>query len=279
MRCERALEADPQPRHLPHAPLHPGLASRRDAARPPPPGLSVERAAAADPDGALPARLEEIAVLEWAIAEDAHDARAPYYLGCLLYDKRRYEEAIARWRRAARLDPAFPTVHRNLGIAEFNVLGRPERALSAYRRAHRAEPTDARVLYELDQLRKRLGHDPAARLHALEAEPATVLERDDLTVELVTLLNLAGRYREAVEVLSARRFHPWEGGEGLVSAAWVVAHRELAREALANGDAPTAVEHARAAMHYPPNLGEGKHLLTPENELQLLLARSLLRGG
>ena len=34
------------------------------------------------------ARLEEIAVLEWAIAQDGHDPRAPYYLGCLLYDRR-----------------------------------------------------------------------------------------------------------------------------------------------------------------------------------------------
>jgi hypothetical protein len=39
------------------------------------------------------------------------------------------------------------------------------------------------------------------------------------------------------------------------------------------------VEHVQAAMHYPPNLGEGKHLLTPENELQLLLGRGLLAGG
>jgi tetratricopeptide (TPR) repeat protein len=148
----------------------------------------------ADPHHALPHRLEEVAVLEWAIAQDGHDPRAPYYLGCLLYDKRRYHDAIALWRRAARLDPSFPTVQRNLGIAEFNVLHRPQRALAAYRRAHRADPTDARVLYELDQLRKRLAHDPAARLRALERERATVLQRDDLTVELVTLFNLCGRW-------------------------------------------------------------------------------------
>ena len=35
----------------------------------------------------------------------------------------------------------------------------------------------------IDQLRKRLGHDPATRLRALEQEQATVLSRDDLTVE------------------------------------------------------------------------------------------------
>jgi len=42
----------------------------------------------------------------------------PYYLGNLLYDRRRYEDAIDLWRQAAQLDPSFPTVHRNLGLAE-----------------------------------------------------------------------------------------------------------------------------------------------------------------
>ena len=239
----------------------------------------LARARAARPDYAMPSRLEEVAILEWAMAQDPSDARAPYYLGNLLYDRRRYHEAIAAWRRAARLDPGFPTVHRNLGIAEFNVLHRPDRALAAYRRAFRAEPSDARVLYELDQLRKRLGHAPQIRLRALEAHSSLVRQRDDLSVEFVTLLNRVGRHGEAVATLEARRFHPWEGGEGLVSRQWVVAHRELARQALRRGDAEMAVELARAAMTYPHNLGEGKHLLTPEHELQLLLGRALLAAG
>jgi len=220
-------------------------------------------------------RLEEIEVLQWAISQDNRDARAPYYLGNLLYDKRRYHEGIGMWRRASRLDPDFPTVHRNLGIAEFNILGRPDRALAALRRAHRVDPHDARVLYELDQLRKRVGHPPAVRLRSLERQRRVVLARDDLSVEYVTLLNRSGRYGEAAEILSERRFHPWEGGEGLVSQQWVVAHRELARVMLRAGNPGVAAELVRAAMDYPHNLGEGKHLLTRENELQLLLAECL----
>jgi tetratricopeptide (TPR) repeat protein len=59
----------------------------------------------------------------------------------------------------------------------------------------------------------------------------------------------------------------------------VVAHRELGRAALRGGDAGRAATLIRAAMAYPPNLGEGKHLLTAENELQLLLGRALLAGS
>ncbi len=241
---ERALAADPAPRHVPL--LHYTLAwleSRRGD------GAAAARqraaAAAAAPEHAFPARLEEIAVLEWAIAAAPHDPRAPYYLGNLLYDKRRYHDAIALWRRAARLDPAFATAWRNLGIAEFNVLRRPGHALAAYRRAFRADATDARVLYELDQLRKRLGHAPAARLRSLERQREAVRKRDDLGVEFVALLNRVGRHGQALAELRARRFHPWEGGEGLVSAQWLVANRELARMALRAGDPRAAAELVR----------------------------------
>jgi tetratricopeptide (TPR) repeat protein len=239
--------------------------------------LRMARKAA--PEYALPVRLEEIEVLEWAMAQEPSDPRAPYYLGNLLYDKRRYHDAILMWRRAAKLDPDLATVHRNLGIAEFNVLGRPDRALAAYRRSLRADPTDARVFYESDQLRKRIGHAPADRLRTLEADLPIVLERDDLTVEYVSLLNRLGRYRDTIAILVARRFHPWEGGEGLVSRQWVAAHRELARLAQRDGEPAGAEGLLRTAMAYPENLGEGKHLLTPQNELQLLLGLSLRAQG
>jgi tetratricopeptide (TPR) repeat protein len=237
------------------------------------------RAADMPRDYCFPARLEEIEILETAMAKQPEDARAPYYLGNLLYDRRRYEDAIAAWRRAAQLDPAFSTVHRNLGLAEFNVLRRPEQALACYHKAFAADPSDARVLYELDQLRRRCGETPRARLLLLDQHRQLVGERDDLTVEYVTLLNLLGRYEEALGVLKARRFHPWEGGEGLVSGQWVLANLGLAQVALDTSDPARAVECLEAALVRPQNLGEGKHLLTPENEIQYRLGLALRTAG
>jgi tetratricopeptide (TPR) repeat protein len=233
------------------------------------------RAAAADPSWCFPARLEEIRILEAAQRANPADARAPYYLGNLLYDRRRHEEAIVQWERAARLDPAFPTTWRNLGIAEYNVRRRPARALAAYRRAFRADPTDARVLYELDQLRKRLNHASADRLDLLERHMELVDRRDDLSLERITLLNLLERQAEARDALAARRFHPWEGGEGLVLGQWVAANRALAWAELSAGRADRALELTTTAIDYPENLGEGRHLLTPLNDLQLLRGLAL----
>ena len=61
---------------------------------------------------------------------DAWDAVA-ICSGNLFYDRRRYEEAILHWESVRRrLNPSFATVHRNLGIAYFNVRQDPDRALS-----------------------------------------------------------------------------------------------------------------------------------------------------
>lgn len=230
-------------------------------------------------DYCFPSRLEEIAILEAAQKADPADARAPYYLGNLLYDRRRYADAIRQWERARQLDPNFPTVHRNLGIAEYNVRRRPARARAAYVRALRAAPDDARVLYEFDQLRKRLNELPVERLSFLRRRRSIVDGRDDLTIEYVFLLNLAGRHDEALAILSGRRFHPWEGGEGLVSGQWVATNLALGRAALTMGKAEEARRRLEAALQYPKTLGEGKHLLASENEVHYALGLAWRSSG
>ncbi len=231
----------------------------------------IELAEAASPLHCFPARLEEMIVLEDAIARCPGAARAHYYLGNLYYDKRRYDEAIQCWRRSVELDPSYSIPWRNLGLAEFNIRRDPAAADRMYARAFAASPGDARLLYEWDQLKKRAGlASPEDRLRTIEQHAALADRRDDLTVELITLLNQTGRYDEALCRLESRRFSPWEGGEGLVSAQYVAAHKALGHSALAAGDAAQALGHFEAARHYPENLGEGKHLLTLERDLDYL---------
>jgi tetratricopeptide (TPR) repeat protein len=86
-------------------------------------------------------------------------------------------------------------------------------------------------------------------------------------VELITLLNQTRRSRQALEILGSRRFHPWEGGEGLVSGQYVAAHLLIGRELLEAREPQEALAHFEAARVYPKNLGEGKHLLTLETRL------------
>ena len=66
------------------------------------------RAATMPPDGCFPARVAEIEILEAAQAAVPDDPRAPYYLGNLFYDRRRYADAIACWRRATPTGSCVP---------------------------------------------------------------------------------------------------------------------------------------------------------------------------
>ena len=77
-------------------------------------------------------------------------------------------------------------------------------------------PSDARIFYEFDQLKKKLNEDLAERLATLEGNAALVQDRDDCSVELANLYNLTGQSEKALDLCLKRRFHPWEGGEGQV---------------------------------------------------------------
>lgn len=219
------------------------------------------RAAKADSTYVFPSRLEEMVLLQKAVRADPQNPRAPYYLGNLLYDRRRHREAIALWERATELDPAFPTAWRNLGFGYYNVLHDEAQALKAFERARALAPNDARILYEQDQLLKRMGRPLDQRLIALEAQTALVERRDDLSVELASLYNSTGQPGKALKILLGRQFQPWEGGEGLVLSQYVRANVLLGMRALQEGDPRRALEWLQAAWNPPRNLSEAKHLL------------------
>ncbi len=237
------------------------------------------QAAKADATYVFPNRLEEMKVLQAAIAANAGDARAPYYLGNFLNDRRRHRDAIEQWQSAVELDPAFPTAWRNLGIAYYNVEHDEKRAREAFRRARIADPGDARILYEEDQLHKRLGDDPAERFARLETRRDLVALRDDLSVELAALYNQVGRPADALALLLSRHFQPWEGGEGLVLGEYVRAQLLLGRDALVAADAERAIEHFEAADHPPQSLNEARHLLANRSNIEFWLGEAWAAAG
>ena len=232
---------------------------------------SLAEAAKADPLYCFPNRLEDIAALRFAAENNRRDSRAPYYLGCLWYDRRQYGEAIACWERSAELDPGFPTVWRNLSLAYYNKRNDPDKALECMEKAYALDESDARVLLELDQLYRKLRRSVKERFAFLDAHRETAFRRDDLCVEYCTLLNLQGRYEEALELVSGRRFHPWEGGEGKVTTQYAVSLKQLARKALSSGDSRKAKELLERALIFPHNLGEGKLEGAKDNDIYYML--------
>ncbi len=240
---------------------------------------AAKRAAAAAPDYCFPARLEDIAILRRALERDPRDARAAYYLGNLFYDRRRYAEAIALWEKSARIAPDFSIVWRNLGIAYFNVQNAPAKARRAYEQAIKANPSDARLIHERDQLWKRLGLSANARLRELERHRNLVAERDDATIELCALYNQTGQPARALEILRSRKFQPWEGGEGQALGSHVRTHLALGKAALRAGDAEGAIAEFSAALNPPENLSETRHLLANQSDVWFWLGEAHAAAG
>ncbi len=238
------------------------------------PALGGDSCRATGPLDLFASRLEEIGILVSALERDPQDAQAAYLLGNLLYDRRRYEEAIEHWERTVSAQPDHATAWRNLGIAYYNVRGDLEGAMRAYERAVAADPRDARLRFEQDQLWKRAGVSPQQRLAALEGCPDLVHLRDDLTLELCALHCQTGNPEEAAALIDGRWFTPWEGGEGVALGQHARTHRLLARQR-----PERAVELLEIALEAPRNLGEARHLLANGSDLWLAMGDALANAG
>ena len=228
----------------------------------------------ADSAYCFPNRLEAVLALEKAKEASPHGAKAPYYLGCLYYDKRQYDAAIGNWELSAKLDPCFPSVWRNLALARFNKQNRQEEALACMEKAFHLDETDARTLMELDQLYKRLHKPHQQRLDFLRKYSSLVLQRDDLVLEEATLLNQLGRFEEAKTIIDNRIFHPWEGGEGKVSGQYQFCRVEIAKKLLKKD--PQSAEAKRLleeCLVFPQSLGEGKLYGAQDNDFLYFLGR------
>jgi tetratricopeptide (TPR) repeat protein len=210
----------------------------------------------------FPNRLEDIQVLKYAIEHNKKDFNAPYYLGNLYYDKERHEDAIKCFEMSIERGADFATPYRNLSLLNYNVLNNDNKALNLMEKAFELDKTDARILYELDLLKKRMGIRPQERLNFLECYLNLVESRNDLLLEYITLLNLTKQYDKALNMTMNHHFHPWEGGEGKVPEQYIFSNVAIGTE-----------ESLNATFTYPENLGEGKLYGAQENRQNYFLGR------
>jgi tetratricopeptide (TPR) repeat protein len=216
---------------------------------------SLQRAAALPPDLVFPFELEFIDILEWAMERNPADARAPYYLGNLLFDLQP-ERAIAAWEKARERDPSFAIVHRNLGLAYARINNDLPAAVASLEKAVALNRKDARFYYELDVLYEAAGTDPAKRLAWLEKNHNIVAGNDNALAREVGLLVRAGRAARAIEILKGHHFHVWEGG-GEIHGLWVEANLSEGRRLFRMRNLARALEAFNDALSYPRNLDVG----------------------
>ena len=235
----------------------------------------IAEAETADRRTCFPGRLSDALMLDAVRAIAPHSVAAAVLHGHWLYSRGRVDDAIRAWQ----LGVDDPVAQRNLGVASFNHLHDGAAAASCYQRAQTLAPRDARLWYERDQLAKQLAEPLAQRLERLEPISDLVRTRDDLSVEYASLLVGEGRATEAVALLSERAFQPWEGGEGQVLDVWERAHCALAEDALARGEAESALAAIDAALRPPQSLGEDRHPLASLSHLDLAMGDALVAAG
>jgi tetratricopeptide (TPR) repeat protein len=212
-------------------------------------------AAKAPPEYVFPFQHEMIGVLQAAIKANPRDARAPYYLGNLLFDWQP-EQAVKQWELSASLDPSFPIVHRNLGIAyshqqKGNAL---DKAIASLEKAVALERKYPIHFYELDQLYEAAGAAPQKRLALLEKHHAIVAERDDALSREVALKVIMGKYDEAIQLMTGREYEVWEGGALNVADYWTDAHMLRGQQRLEARQYKEALADYEAALSIPRNL-------------------------
>jgi len=173
----------------------------------------------------FPFQEEVITVLRRAMESNPKDARAPYYLGDLLFDWQP-EEAVALWEKSAALDPQSITL-RNLAQAYSHKTGDESRAKAILymEKAVTLSNTDPTHFAELDLLYKSAGTPVEKRLALLEQNQKIVLRKDEALGDMINLKTFVGKTDEAILLLKSRIFSIWEGGNAFnTGQAWADAH-------------------------------------------------------
>ena len=207
------------------------------------------------PECVFPFQWESISALRRAIELNPRDARAPYYLGNLLFDWQP-EEAVKLWGQSAALDPSLPIVHRNLAVAYSHQGTNSDtaKAIAQLETAVSLPSKYAMHFTELDELYATAGASPEKRLALLEQNHDVVAKRDDALSREIGLKVFAGKYDEAIQLMTGRRFATWEGGRLDVVNHWVNAHLLRGQQKLAARQFAAALSDFQDAKTIPDNL-------------------------
>lgn len=216
------------------------------------------RLAAREPvDYVFPFQMEMIQVLEAAMAANPADARAPYYLGDLLYDWQP-TRAVELWEKSASLGADFPVVYRNLAMVNTRLPGGPDSRQRSIGYLEKAASLggNAMVFDDLDRLYEENGVAPEKRLALLEHHQSAV-NRDDLIARKINLDIFAGQYDEALALLKTRFFRAWEGGGRFsLGNSWINANLLKGQQYAAGRQYKEALASYEAALKLPDNLQE-----------------------
>lgn len=246
----------------------------------------LESAENASMDYVFPYTEMDRKVLLYAADSGTVAGRSAYLLGCLYYGRDNRKEGIRYWEKAVCASPMMHQAHRALALALLEVYEdkagarrEMEKAFALEREQSKDAAPDGRYLLELLEIRKSCGVGAEELLELLERYPETVNRKEELAHQRLVLCNEAGKPEKAAEYLKARIFNPYEGGEGILIRAHILAYIQLGRRAEGEGKWEEAIACYQKALEYPANYQEGRGVNAREAAIYYHMARALEAQG
>ncbi|MBQ8380993.1 MAG: DUF5107 domain-containing protein [Clostridia bacterium] len=221
----------------------------------------------------FPSKKESIAVLKAAATP-----MASYYLGCILYNFERFEEAAAEWEKTVAAIE-FAPAYRNLSLAYFDHMNKKKEARVCLEKALELAPWSDRIFYELTQMHKSLNLPLSERIALFEKYENLAAQRDDCTLNYSILCTVAGDYDRAKAILMAHNFHTYEGGEGNLTAHHAWLQFLVGKQLFDKGSYAEAFKEFEAGLTFPLNYGEEKNYFVNDAPLYLMMAECAAKLG
>jgi tetratricopeptide (TPR) repeat protein len=206
-----------------------------------------------NPDRVFPHRLIEEEILR-SVIKNTGSPKARYYLGNLLFQLGRFEEAIGEWEKAEESGFKYSILHRNLGFAYNRLYRDYEKALKEYEKAIDIDQDNYRLYLEYyDVCRWTKLVEKAVK--TLE-EARTRIKKDSILAALSSAYIDTGKNDEALKILEENTFTPAEGYYGYWEM-FVEAHVRRGLERVNRRRYEEALKDFLNALTYPRNLGVG----------------------
>jgi len=162
---------------------------------------------------AFPNRPESFAVLRRALEVNPRDATAHFLLGSLYLSSDQPQPAMEHWQLAREINPAIPTLQRNMGYTVLYSNGPVDSAIELFREGTKYDSQNVDVYLGLEQAMKKAGRPAAERAQALASFPDMQSAPAALLFKTAELLSEAGQFDAAEKLLEHRFFAREEGGK------------------------------------------------------------------
>ena len=189
----------------------------------------------------FPNRKQSFSVLRRALDVNPQDATAHFLLGSLYLSAGETGHALEQWEAARRLQPAIPTLHRNLGYTALLSGESPQRAIDLFREGMKYDPHNVDVFLGLEQAMEKAGQPAGERARALQSYPDLESAPAAFVFRLVQVLSQAEEFESAEKMLE-RRFLPREEGGTTVGQAYVTLRLNHAATLAAKHNCVTALQ-------------------------------------